>query len=339
MPEPNAVPQPSTNDALDMSFSQLFGGGNDVNLQPTTAPSTDPNPQPSPVVAQPPQVAPQPPLQPQGDPQPQQPSVQQQFELKTKTGTVYKSVDDAVKGIEHKDALISQLRRTVIEATGVDPLTGQPIEQDPMAQFQNQFGQPQIPGMQPQQQQPETSYLQDPQKYFQDLYAAYQSNDPQKYFAVQQRLIEEKTQAQFAPVVPVIQNFVKQGAVDAVSNELPEFRKFYGSQAWNETLQAYPTLAIGIANAQQNFQLANQLPDLYKVVYTLHQAKTLPDLLRQQPPVANPQQPVRPTATPSTQAPPPAPSFSQNTNLTDDSARKAVIEAFEKSGRADARWK
>ena len=45
--------------------------------------------------------------------------------IKTKTGTVYKTLGDAVEGIEHKDALIAQLRDQVKKNTGADPLTSQ----------------------------------------------------------------------------------------------------------------------------------------------------------------------------------------------------------------------
>jgi hypothetical protein len=197
----------------------------------------------------------------------------------------------------------------------------------------------------PQQQQmgnPEDSYLQNPQKYFQDLYAAYQSNDPNKYFAVQQQLIEEKTMAQFAPVIPVIQNFARQGSVDQVAATVPDFKGFYGSQGYQETLQQFPALAQAIQVSEQNLNYSHQLPDLYKMVYSLHQANKLPELIRQQqqsapipPQVA--QQPR--TATPSQMTPPPQVPISRNTNLTDANARKSIIEQFENAGKADQPWK
>lgn len=330
----NPIPQ---TDNLDAPFSQLFGSENG-NVTPTTAPQADAIPQTPPVQPQgDPQVTPQP-QQPQ--PQTAQQQMQQAFELRTKTGTVYKSVDDAVKGIEHKDSLISQLRQTVIEATGVDPLTGQPTDQ----QFQQPYGQPYgQPNMPQQMGNPEDSYLQNPQKYFQDLYAAYQTNDPNKYFAVQQRLIEEKTMAQFAPVVPVIQRFALQGSVDQVASTLPEFKGFYGSQGYKETLQQFPALAQAIQVSEQNLNFSHQLPDLYKMVYSLHQANRLPELIRQQQQSAptTPQvPPARPTASPSALTPPQPVQINRNTNLASDSnARKSIIEQFENAGKADLPWR
>lgn len=334
MPEPiSPVPvAPASDTGLDVSFAQLFGGGQ-PDITPTTSapitpenpltpPTSDPNVQP--LVQQPPVVN-------------SSDQLSQAFELATSTGTIYKSKEDAVKGIEHKDTLISQLRQFAMERTGIDPLTGQPVQQ----QFQQpQMQQPQQ--MQPQQQQPQ-GYLNNPQQYFQDLYQAYANNDPQGYFAAQQRLIQEQTQSQmeqqYAPYIGILMEQSKSNAVAKVSGEVADFNKFHGSNSYRETLQKFPALAQAISVSENNIQYAPQLGDLYKMVHQLHQAATLPELIKQQQAAISPQLPVRPTTQSTSIMPPQTVSIPRNPNLTDSDQRKAVIEAFERSGKADATWR
>jgi hypothetical protein len=322
------TPQAPTADLLDVPFSQLFGAA-EQNVSPTTAaPQAPETPQATPAPsADQPQATPAPATAPQSTSQ----TLPQAFELKTRTGTVYRSIEDAVTGIEHKDTLINQLRNFALERTGVDPLTGQQI-----------VPQPQYQQMQPQGQQMQNApnnYLQNPDKYFQDLYSAYTNNDPKSYFATQQKLIDEKLEANYAPVMPVLQQFAKNSAVDQVNNALPEFRNFFNSPNYRDTLQAFPALAQAIAVSENKFEYAQQLPDLYKMVYQLNQARTLPELIKQQQAAIPPQPAPRPTAAPTHVAPPQTATIPRNANLTDADARKTVIEAFERSGKADMRWK
>jgi hypothetical protein len=339
MPD-NITPAPAptpVDTGLDIPFSQLFGGGPQDVTPTTSAPITPDTPQ----------------VPPTSDPAPAQQvdqqtpapntsqSLPQAFELKTKTGTVYKSVEDAVTGIEHKDTLISQLRQFAIERTGVDPLTGQPVQpQPPLQQFQPQMQQPQQMQPQPQgQQQQPQAYLSNPQQYFQDLYKAYADNDPQAYFATQQKLIEEKMHSEYAPYIGMLMEQTKTNAVTKVSNEVKDFGNFYNSNSYKETLQKFPALANAITVSENNAQYVHQLGDLYKMVHQLHQAATLPELIRQQQAAIPPQQPVRPTTQPTAITPPQTMTVPRNPNLTDADQRKAVIEAFEKSGKADATWR
>jgi predicted restriction endonuclease len=329
--ETNPTPTPApTNDAmLDVSFASLFGG-EQSNVPPTTSAPTPPEtPQAQPLQNADP--APQPQIQPT-QPDTSQ-TLPQAFELKTKTGTVYKSMDDAVTGIEHKDTLISQLRQFAIERTGIDPLTGQPL-----APQMQQMQQPQT-GLQQQQPQGAEGYLKNPQKYFQDLYSAYANNDPNAYFATQQKLIEEKMNDAYAPFVSVLMEQSKTNAISKVSNEINDFGKFYNSNAWKDTLQKFPSLANAIAVSESDIQYNQQLNDLYKMVYQLHQAAQLPELIRQQAQAAQPPQTVRPTTQPTSVTPPQTMTVPRNPNLVDANQRKAVIDAFESSGKADAVWR
>lgn len=326
------VAAPQANDAaLDVSFASLFGGGQQDVMPTTSAPNT---PEAPPIA-----TTADPSVQPDGQPQPQSPSatLPQAFELKTKTGTVYKSMDDAVHGIEHKDTLIAQLRQFAMERTGVDPLTGQPTVQP---QFQPQQMQQQQQMPQGQGQQGAEGYLKNPPKYFQDLYAAYEQNNPDAYFAVQQRLIEEKMQSEYAPYVGMIMDQTRTNAVQKTANEVKDFGQFYNSNSYQETLQKFPALANAISVSENNVQYVHQLGDLYKMVHQLHQAATLPELIKQQQAAISPQlQQVRPTIQSSQITPPQIMSVPRNPNLTQDDQRRAVIDAFEKSGKADAHWR
>jgi hypothetical protein len=76
------------------------------------------------------------------------------------------------------------------------------------------------------------------------------------------------------------------------------------------------------------------------MVYQLHQAATLPELIKQQQQAAtSSQQAVRPTTQATQIAPPQTVSVPRNPNLTNAEHRRAVIEAFENSGKADIVWR
>lgn len=247
------------------------------------------------------------------------------FELRAGE-SVYRSVEEAQRGIEHKDSLINLLRNQAIQQTGVDPLTGQRVGQ---AGQQIPQGQPQAP----------TRYLDNPNQYAKDLTEAAQmgaqTGDYSRYHSIQRQLQSEQMNEQFAPFMPVLQSFVETSAVQQVAAVKPEFSKFYNSPEFKKTLDANPLLKMGIENAKQNPALANQLPELYKQVYTVAENESLRRQLAefqkaQQLQTSNAQN-VRPTAQPTTLQP-------QTTTIngadprTDAEARKAMLKALEAKG-------
>lgn len=255
------------------------------------------------------------PSQPQPEPQAQP---QSNFEIRAGQ-TVYRSIEDAQRGIEHKDSLIAQLRSYAIQQTGVDPVTGQRIGQ-PQGQQHSQAAQPQA-----------TDYLQNPDKLFEDLQSAVQAGDKRAYAQAWDRLIEQKTQSMFGQYLPVIQEFARSQAMNETVQKVPEFNKFYGSQDYQKVLQENPVLWQGIYNAEQNTQMAGQLPELYRLAYQLHNARTLEQRLQQaQPatPTPSPNTQVRPTATPQQMSPAIQHSNTSNWRLDAD-ARKALIAQYE----------
>jgi hypothetical protein len=203
--------------------------------------------------------------------------------IQTKTGTVYKTVDDAIKGIEHKDTVIADMRTRMILATGIDPLTGQPAQQ-----FQAQ--------------QP-ANYMQDRQRFYNDLATAASKNDADGVWNAQTKLIYDALQ----PLAPVLGNLAKQQAIDSLSSEIKDIREFVSSDNYKTALEETPDLKAAIEAAEGDHRHYGRLPGLYKVAYRVSQGIRLPEILKSQPATAA-SQPVRPTTaaqtlTPTTQTP------------------------------------
>lgn len=69
------------------------------------------------------------------------------------------------------------------------------------------------------------------------------------------------------PVRPLLQNVNRQTAVSEVSKQVPEFSKFMDSAQYKETLETVPILKDAISQAEANFNLQSQLPQLYKLAH------------------------------------------------------------------------
>lgn len=220
-----------------------------------------------------------PPVNQQTPPAPQTPA--EPFIKATKS--VYKTSEDAIKGIDEKDSLIDQLRQRYALTTGIDPITGKPVSQ----------------AVQPQQ----IDYTQSPDLYLKDLYEAANSGDPTKYAAVQEKLIADKMK----PLQPLISQVVKEQALKAIAGENPEAGKFIESPAFQKTLEENPDLKAAIATAETDSRFHTRLPGLYKLAFRAGQGMQLPDLIAAakvgQPPQNSQPQPVRTTVQPTTLSP------------------------------------
>lgn len=327
MPEPNEVIQspsapvpqepvtswnPPGGDAdFDSFFSGVGKQGEEVadsNAIPPVEPTTEPT---EPVV----QATPEPPKAPE-------------FSLKTSTGTVYKTPEDAVRGIEQKDQLISQLRSMVSAVTGEDPLRKAGA----------------VPGQTVQTPQP-ISYLRDSRRYAEDLTKAadvgQKTGNWDAYRNVQAQLQFEVTQQAVGPYMPVVQNVGRQQAMDEVSRSVPEFRNFYGSDAYNKVLESRPKLASFIQLAETQPTLQEELKELYHSVYDSAQAAKLPELVKQHQtpsnPTPTPRMPIAPVSRPSLNVPDqgrtstPAP----KPGLQTSAQRQALIKQLQDKGVED----
>lgn len=294
----------------DLPFSELFGESPDVSSTATETQTTA-----APDAASVLQTTPEPVTQ-----------TTSSFRISTKTGTIYDSLEAATSGIEEKDTVIEQLRQRFIATTGVDPLK------------KNQTPPP-SPADTP-------NYLQDPDKYAQDLYSAAKKNDAKGYQRTQLQLFEQY----LGPALPMFQEFVRERAQDQVSStshslpaESKTFREFRNSPAFSKVMEQNGVLAQAVTNAEQNFQFASQLPELYRLVYNTYVASNLPEVVRAAPAaVANvtttPPSLVRQSSTTTLSPTSPSTSQSDNELLRTKDGRAEIKRRFEASGMGSQDW-
>jgi len=250
-------------------------------------------------------------------------------ELKTKTGTVYKTYEDTIKGIETKDTTIEQLRSMIAAVTGEDPLSKAGIK----------------PGVTNAPQKP-VSYLQDDVRFAQDLTQAadmgQKTGDWKAYRNTMGQFVYEVVQSAVGPYMPVVQNVGKQQALESVSKEVPDFRNFYGSQDYQKVLEQRPKLAGYIKTLEGNPTMQEDLAEQYRDVWNEHQVHKLAELASKptpQTPNPTPRTPLQSRSTPD---------FKQEPNdgmrrtqpqskptLATKEGRKLLIEEMERKGLAD----
>jgi len=249
-------------------------------------------------------------------------STVEDFFLKAPTGSVYKTKEDAERGIAEKDSTIENLRKFAIEQTGFDPLTKRQVAQVPVR----------TPHATPPPTPEDNSYVKNPKKYVEDLSKAWESNDPAQYAQVQNRLIQENLQAILGPVQPIIQQNVQRSAMEQVSKTVKDFNQsFFESPEYKSVMDENPTLSSAIKNAENYIEYKDQLPELYRIAYALTANKKVPEIVRQaQTTPTQPPTQARPTASPSTMNPP-TPVTSTNWK-TDPAARKVFLESMKSKG-------
>lgn len=197
------------------------------------------------------------------------------------TKSIYKTPEAAVEGINQKDALIDQLRQRYALTTGIDPITNQPIQAQPVPQG--------------------TNYYEDPQKYLTDLYDAAKAG-PNQYRDVQAKFLMDT----LSPIAPAITKLARDQALETLKSEIPDAPAFIGTPVYQKALEQNPELKNAITTAESDFRFHSRLPGLYKIAYYTGQGTQLPELLKAQA-QAQPQNqpaPVRPTMQPSTSSPP-----------------------------------
>jgi hypothetical protein len=213
--------------------------------------------------------------------QPQTPPASEFF-LKTSTGTVYKTAEEAIRGTEHKDATIQELRRQVQQATGQDPLA-------------RRSRQPEV-----------VSYLQHPERYYEDTESAVKAGDKVKFAQATQRMVDETIAARLGPYAPVLDKLAVRDAQDTAGEQVKGLREFVRSDAYRDVLKENPTLRNAIRNAETNpvfrwqndeetGQVRDALPELYRLAYQAAEGSKVPALLTQGRGTAAPNPPQRQT--------------------------------------------
>jgi hypothetical protein len=183
---------------------------------------------------------------------------QDQFFLKGDR-SVYKTAEDAQRGINEKDAVIEQLRQRYALTTGIDPLTGKPVGIN---------GQPQA----------EVDYSTQPDRYLDDLYNAAKKGGPEAYRDVQQKFILDTVK----PLQPILQKAAKDQAIETLTTELPAAKGFVGSPSYTKALELNPEIKQAITVGETDSRFHSRLPGLFKLAYYAAQGMQLPELLKAQ---------------------------------------------------------
>lgn len=271
----------------DISFDDLFPV-EPQSTGPQSQPGTTPPVQPQAPVAAPP--APE-------------------FFLKG-TKSVYKTPEDAIKGLDTKDDLIERYR-SFLSTQGVDPNTLQPTKKP----------------------EPQAQPVNPDEKLFDDLSGAVGRGDKRGYAEVLRNYMAE----QFAPVAPLMSEVARQRAVRQVSQEVPEFTSFISGDDYKQTLESLPRLKQAIEAAEGNLSMADSLGELYKITYLAAQGRRKPEPVVAAP-VAAPVQSTpaaRPTTSPSTMTPPQP---SAPLDMRTSEGRKALIRDLEARGILDRQF-
>jgi hypothetical protein len=247
-------------------------------------------------------AAPAPVAQPSATPQGSEPFLKGQK-------SIYNSAEAAIEGINQKDALIEQLRQRYALTTGIDPITGQPIQATQPQPTQND------------------DYYQNPDRYLDDLYNAAKQGGPQAYRDVQAKFMLDTLK----PLQPILQRAAREQAVEETSKAVPTIGTFIGSQLYDKTLSENPELRHAITTAEQDYRWHSRLPGLYKLAYQAGQGLNLPEILKANQPITvqNPPAAPRPTAQPTTQS---MPTTTAAPNLRNLEGIRATIAQLEANG-------
>jgi len=231
--------------------------------------------------------------------------------LRNATGSVvYNSAEDAIRGIEHKDALLEEARRKLQELTGEDAFKKRNQQQ--------------------QEQHQEVNYGMDAKRYMADLNAAVSTGKEEDVVRVQQKFIMDS----LAGYTPMLTEVARSQAIGRVTSEVPDFTKFMGSEDYNKTLDAFPLLRNSIQIAETNPSAAGELSQLYRMAYDTSTGRNMSRIVQEQS-QQHAAPPVRPTVssspiTPSTQTYVPA-----KTSLE---RHRQTISQFESNGIEDRRF-
>ena len=286
---------------VDLQFDDLF-------------PNLDAGP-PEPTTVQPVETAPaqpEPPAQPA--PAVTQPPVEEPWFLKSADGKIaYRTREDAIRGISHKDEIFDNLKANGIDVARVTRPTQQPT--GPSGDI---------------------NYAENPERYVDDLAAAAEKGNKREYARIQAKYQYDL----FAPAIPVIVGTARANAVAEAERAAPGVSDFLRTDDYKSTLDAFPELKAGIEMAEQNMALQAKLPGLYKMARTLSMGLKAPGMLVSAAHTAPTPTTTAPTSRPSTMQPgqmtPPQPGAPPDLSTTE--GRKALIERAKGSGVLDFKF-
>jgi hypothetical protein len=154
----------------------------------------------------------------------------------------------------------------------------------------------------------------------------------QRYVQVQAQLAQEAV----APLAPILNDFAKSQAVEAVGSKFSDFRNFKSSPDYEAVLSDNPALANAIRYAEANATQAPDLKDMYEIAYKLNAARRIPEVVRQP---AQAVQQARPTInSTATPAHPQGGRVVEVPNMATSQGRAAIIAQQQRSGVEDIRF-
>ena len=230
--------------------------------------------------------------------------------LRTSTGTVYKTSEDAVRGTEEKDRLIEQLRQTAIASTGYDPIDKKPV----------QIAQP----------SQEPNYATDAARYYTDLSAASSKGDAKAFHQIQSKMFHDT----LGPYLPAVADSAKNNVLENVASEYGDFKEHIRSDGYKEYLEERSIIKTAIETAEADPRRASELKDLYILAYEASKGHKLPELIKS----AKTNSPASTTQGRTLLATTTAPQVSTSNQLPDISTpegRAEIKRRFEQGGGLD----
>lgn len=247
----------------------------------------------------PPQVA-----APAPEPAPVQDAAQQYF-LKTSTGTVYNTADDAARGVEEKDRVIAELRSRIKESEGRDPLKRNP---------------------------PAPSSIDPAEAFFDEMAKAASSGDKKGYI----QAFSKVTESVLAPYAPLLNEVAKERAIRLAEQRTAGVRDFYGSDAFRQITERVPVLKTAIEQLESDPRAGQaQLDQILELAKLASDGLRVPELARAQAQHAPaPAQSIpRPTLQSSTPTPTPLNRTayrSDDERLYSREGRQEIIDRFKR---------
>jgi hypothetical protein len=249
------------------------------------------------------------------------PQTHEEYFLKAGTGTVYKTVEDAVRGTEEKDRTIERMKS----------------ELEQLKRQQPQASQTTAPPQNP------TAYK---KAVFKRLAEAAQAGNEEAYVDTLAE-IQMATLSQFAPALTGV---YEQQAIQSVSTEAKDFGSWLHGPEYSRTLEQFPALANAIQTAKSDPRAAGQLTEFYRLAYRAYAGdparinQVVTDVARTSAaPAVTPPRPTLQSSTPTpvpTNLPQRSPQLTREQILSDRNARTEFLKRFreERGAAMEARF-
>lgn len=213
---------------------------------------------------------------------------------------VYRTAEDAIAGVSHKDAEIERLRG-FLKSTGVDPNT--------------------LQTSQPQATPAPESKTNSPYKYygnpntFDEIAAAATARDKQKYTQIFDAYMKEAIQANLEPWRPTLAETNRNKAMRQVQQQIRDFDNFYFGDGHKQVLESNPLFREMEQIGENDPIAAQRLQEVYQAEYLMWKGMQpqTPQTPQATPQVTSPTVRSQPTLQPSALTPPaPTPVYAQN---------------------------